>query len=55
MFACLPFKNMEEDDKESTKKDLNVYVLTVPAFCDVIATIFDSAGLFYVSVFPIKN
>lgn len=50
MFLCLPFKNFEEDIKDNSKKSLNPYVLAVPAFCDVVATIFDSAGLFYVSI-----
>lgn len=54
MAICLPFKNCleKEDDKQSNKKDMTPFVMIVPAFCDVCATIFDATGLIYVSVFP---
>ena len=52
MALCLPFKNIltEDDEKQSTKKEMTPLILIFPACMDVLATIFDASGLFYVSI-----
>jgi len=52
MALCLPFKNITEkdDDKQENKKEMNAILLIFPACMDVLATIFDAAGLYYVSI-----
>ena len=54
MAICLPFKNIVEKDKEeNNKKNMTPYILIIPAFFDVSATIFDATGLIYVSIISI--
>ncbi len=52
MALCLPFKYCTSQ-KKSEKKQIQSYVMIIPALCDVLATIFDATGLIYVSIINI--
>lgn len=56
MLICLPLKYLQSDEKKDNKKlPMNPYLMIVPAFFDVLATILDSFGLVYVSTFPLDK
>lgn len=50
MALLLPFKFFTKKE-ETGKKAIHCGLLLIPAMCDVTATIFDSTGLIYVSLF----
>lgn len=54
MALCLPFSFYVNREK-TAKKRINPLLMTVPALCDVLATIFDATGLIYVSIINIYD
>jgi hypothetical protein len=49
MALLLPLVLFSKKEKSQGKKKAHPAAMMIPAFCDVIATIFDSTGLIYVS------
>jgi hypothetical protein len=52
MAMCLPFTLCVKKEN-SNKKKINSLVMFIPSLCDVLATIFDANGLYYVSIINI--